>query len=214
MGDKIIYFVRHGETVLNAQNIRQGADGALTESGRAQALSTAKRFPKERGRPEVIIASPFERTKETAEIIGRELSMPVEYSDLLVERRNPSEVIGKWAEDPEVKRIMDHIDKSYHEDDLRVSDEENFADLKERAKNLLHYISGRKEKKIIMVTHGIFLKVVIAYIIHGEHLSAIEHAHLAHGNKMDNAGMTIIKYIPHWFKKAEWKLITWNDLAV
>ena len=79
MSTKIIYFVRHGETVLNAQNIRQGADGSLTEFGRTQALETAKRFPKHRGSPQVIIASPFERTRETAEIIAKELNKKVEY---------------------------------------------------------------------------------------------------------------------------------------
>src|SRR3989344_6948177 len=92
MGVKLIYLVRHGETVLNAQNIRQGPEGSLTEKGRAQALATAKRFPKNKGRPQVIISSPYQRTKETAEIIAKELGMPIEYSDLLVERRNPSEI--------------------------------------------------------------------------------------------------------------------------
>jgi broad specificity phosphatase PhoE len=91
---KLIYFVRHGETESNAKGIRQGAEGALTEKGRAQALATAKRFPQKRGRPQVIIASPYERTKETAGIIAKELGMDVEYSDLLKERKNPTEIIG------------------------------------------------------------------------------------------------------------------------
>jgi probable phosphoglycerate mutase len=94
MGKKIIYFVRHGETENNAKGIRQGPDGGLSPNGKMQALETALRFPKNKGRPEVIIASPYERTKQTAEIIARELKMPVEYSDLLVERKNPSEIVG------------------------------------------------------------------------------------------------------------------------
>ena len=75
---KLIYFVRHGETVLNAKGIRQGREGALTDRGRAQALETAKRFPKEKGKPEVMIASPFERTIETASIVCAELNMQLE----------------------------------------------------------------------------------------------------------------------------------------
>ncbi|MGH7249873.1 MAG: histidine phosphatase family protein, partial [Minisyncoccia bacterium] len=94
MATKLIYFVRHGETESNAKQIRQGPEGHLTEKGRAQALATAKRFPKGVGRPQAIIASPYERTKETAGIIAKELGMEVEYSDLLVERRNPTEIIG------------------------------------------------------------------------------------------------------------------------
>jgi broad specificity phosphatase PhoE len=213
MATKIIYFVRHGETVLNAQNIRQGAEGSLTEKGRAQALETAKRFPKQKGRPEIIIASPFERTRETAEIIAKELGLKIKYSVLLVERRNPSEVIGHWAGEPEVKHIIDRIDNSYHADDLRVSDEENFTDLKNRAKKLLTYIKRRRQSKIIMVTHKIFLKMVVSYMLHGDALTASQYNSLSYWNPIENAGMAICTCTSHWFKKDEWKLLVWNDLA-
>ncbi len=217
MQTKIIYFIRHGETHLNAKGIRQGRDGGLTERGRAQALETAKRFPKETDRPEVIIASPYERTKETASIIASELDMQVEYSDLLVERRNPSEIIGRSGEDKEVKHIIDIIDKSFHGDDLRYSDEENFTDLKERAKELLEYIKTRPESRIIMVTHSIFLKMVASYMLFGEELTASKYNTLSYLNPIDNGGITICSYTKQeksWFKKEkeEWQIITWNDL--
>jgi broad specificity phosphatase PhoE len=213
MSTKIIYFVRHGETVLNAQNIRQGSQGGLTELGRSQALETAKRFPKHKGRPQVIIASPFERTKETAEIIAKELNMKVKYSDLLVERRNPSEIIGKWGGDLEVRKIVDQMDKSYHADDLRISDEENFTDLKKRAKKLLGYISRRPEKRIIFVTHGIFLKMVVSYMTYGEKLTASQYNTLSYFNPVNNASMCICSYKHHWLRPNEWKVLVWNDLA-
>jgi broad specificity phosphatase PhoE len=212
MATKIIYFVRHGETKLNAANIRQGREGGLTEKGRAQALETAKRFPKHKGRPQVIIASPFERTKETAEIIAKVLNMKVKYSDLLVERRNPSEIIGKWGGDLEVRKIVDKMDKSYHADDLRISDEENFTDLKNRAKKLLAFISRRYEKRIILVTHGIFLKMVAAYMKYGDALTADQHAALSYFNPVNNASMAIVAYTHHWFKKDVWEILVWNDL--
>lgn len=213
MATKIIYFVRHGETENNAENIRQGAEGRLTEKGRAQALETAKRFPKHKGHPQVIIASPFERTKETAEIIAKELRMKVKYSDLLVERRNPSEIIGKWGGDLEVRKIVDQMDKSYHADDLRISDEENFTDLKKRAKKLLGFISRRYEKRIILVTHGIFLKMVVSYMTYGEKLTASQYNTLSYFNPVENASMCICSYKHHWLKKNEWKVLVWNDLA-
>jgi len=212
MGTKLIYFVRHGETESNVQNIRQGSEGPLTEKGKEQALATALRFPKFKGRPQVIISSPFERTKETAEIIGKELKLKVKYSDLLKERRNPSEIIGHWGDEPGIKQIIDRMDKSYHADDLRVSDEENFTDLKKRAKKLLGFISRRWEKRIILVTHGIFLKMVISYMLHGNKLTASEYNKLSYYNPINNAGMAICSYKHHWLKKNEWKLLVWNDL--
>jgi broad specificity phosphatase PhoE len=213
MATKVIYFVRHGETVLNAQNIRQGAEGPLTEKGRAQALATAKRFPKHKGRPQIIFSSPFERTRETAKIIAKELHLRVKYTNLLKERKNPTEVIGHSGSEKEVRAIIDRIDKSYHADDLRVSDEENFTDLKKRAKKLLRFIKWRRQKRIIMVTHKIFLRMVISYMLHGDALTASQYNNLSYFNPIDNAGMAICTCTTHWFKKDEWKLLVWNDLV-
>ena len=212
MGTKLIYFVRHGETENNALGIRQGAEGPLTEKGRAQVLLTAKRFPKHKGCPQIIIASPYERTKETASIISQEIGVKVEYSELLTERRNPAEVIGRSGRDPEIRKIIDRIDNSYHADDLRFSDEENFTDLKKRAEKLLSFIKRRWQKRIIMVTHKIFLKMVISYMIYGESLTASQYNNLSYFNPIENAGMAICSYTSHWFKKDEWKLLVWNDL--
>lgn len=213
MAKKLIYFVRHGETINNAKGIRQGPDGGLTSKGREQALATAKRFPKYKGQPQMIIASPYERTKETAEIIAKELKMKIKYSDLFVERRNPTEIIGHEGTEREVRDIIDRIDKSYHADDLRISDEENFVDLKKRAKKALNYLSRRFAKRIIVVTHGIFLKMLVAYMLHGETLTASQYNNLSYFNPIDNASMAICSYTSHWFKKGEWKLIVWNDLS-
>jgi broad specificity phosphatase PhoE len=212
MSVKIIYFVRHGETENNTKNIRQGAEGPLTEKGRAQASSTAKRFPKDKGRPQIIVSSPYERTKETAEIIAREFNMKVKYSDLLIERRNPSKIIGRNSGEKDVREIIDRIDKSYHADDFRYGDEENFIDLKERVKKLLSHIKWMRQKRIIMVTHSNFLKMIVSYMLYGDKLTALQYNHLSYFNPIDNAGMVICSYTTHWFKKNEWKLIVWNDL--
>ncbi|MFH1200886.1 MAG: histidine phosphatase family protein [bacterium] len=212
MPTKLIYFVRHGETESNTQGIRQGAEGSLTQRGREQALATAKRFPKQKGSPQIIFASPFQRTKETAEIIAKELNLKIKYTDLLKERRNPTEILGYWSGDREVRAITDFIDKSYHADDLRVSDEENFVDLKKRAKKLLSFISRKWQKKIIMVTHSRFLKLVVSYMIYDDKLTASQYNNLSYFNKIENAGMAICSYTHHWLKKDEWKVIVWNDL--
>lgn len=213
MSSKIIYFVRHGETLNNVLQIKQGPDGPLSVRGREQALATAKRFPKGwRGKPQIIVSSPYERTKETAEIIGNYLHLKVRYSDLLAERKNPSGIVGREAGDREVRKVLDKIDKSYHEDDLRIADEENFTDLKKRARKLLGYISRRNAKRIIMVTHSRFLKMIVSYMLYGEKLTASQYNTLSFFNKIDNAGMAICTYKHHWLKKNEWKLIVWNDL--
>jgi probable phosphoglycerate mutase len=209
---QIVYFVRHGETELNAKGIRQGPDGPLSPQGVSQVKAVAERFPKERGKPQVIIASPFQRTKETAAIIATALGMEVEYNDLLVERKNPTEIVGHSGKEEQVASIVDRIDKSFHDDTLRYSDEENFVDLKARAKKLLEYIGSRKERQIIMVTHGIFLKMVISYMMVGDELTASEYNKLSYLNPMDNAALTIVTRTTRLFGKPQWKLLVWNNI--
>ncbi len=213
MRTQVIYFIRHGETELNAKGIRQGPDGPLSPAGVEQVKEVAKRFPTKKGKPEVLIASPFQRTKETAAIISQALNMSVEYCDLLVERKNPTEIIGHSGKEQQVASIVDRIDKSFHDDNLRYSDEENFVDLKERAKKLLTYIGNRKENQLIMVTHGIFLKMVASYILLGDALTASQYNKLSYLNPMDNAGLTICIRKKGFLRKEKWKLLVWNGMA-
>jgi broad specificity phosphatase PhoE len=209
--NKKVYFVRHGETILNAQRIRQGRDGGLSELGKKQAEATGERlknFP-----IDVIISSPFERTKETTAIINKHLNKPVEYSELLAERRNPSEIIGKWYDDPEVRKIIDRIDKSFHEGSLRYSDEENYEDLRERARQLFEFLAARPEKNILCVTHGIFLTLAIAYMEYRDKLTPQDYISIAFHNPASNAGITVCEYDerhPNTESKG-WTLLAWND---
>lgn len=204
------YFVRHGETLLNAQHIRQGADGKLSENGQRQAHRTGQAlssFPIDR-----IIASPYERTRETAGIISTYVHAPVAYSDLFAERRNPSEIIGKHADDPAVVKIIDQMDRAYHEDEYRFSDEENFEDLKVRARKALTALEGQPGHHICVVTHRIFLKMLIAYLLYRDHLHASDYAKLDFFNAADNASVTICQYsLWETFSPTRgWKVLVYN----
>lgn len=211
MRPRRFYFVRHGETVLNAEHIRQGEDGPLSDRGREQA-ERAGRYLK-RFRIKSIIASTYPRARETAAIIGVYLKAPIAYSPLLVERRNPSEIIGKHTDDPEVMRIVDQIDLAYHEDSYRFSDEENFADLKKRARTCVSLLARQGARETCVVTHHVFLKMLVAYILYRERLNASDFVKLSFFNISDNAGITICEYRPwEMFSKTRgWRIISYNE---
>jgi 2,3-bisphosphoglycerate-dependent phosphoglycerate mutase len=82
MADKSIYhitFLRHGESVGNAEDRFQGlADFPLTEKGRAQASALANRWQAEGVTFDQCIASPLLRACQTAEIISTALKIPLE----------------------------------------------------------------------------------------------------------------------------------------
>lgn len=205
------YFVRHGETLLNKQHIRQGRDGALSEKGREQAAIVGAYLAQFSIKQ--IIASSYPRAKETAEIIADHLHVPITYSELLTERRNPSEIIGKDRDDPTVKKIVDQIEESYHTDDYRFSDEENFSDLKERARKCLHLLARQGARETAVVTHHVFLKIFVAYLLYGDQLHAGDFAKLSFFNVSDNAGITICEYSPWKFFSPThgWRVISFNE---
>lgn len=224
MSTQLFYFVRHGQSILNDRGIRQDAHGQLSDKGVEQAHVTGERLEeeqKEKGHIEKILCSPFDRTRETAAIINEHLKIktPIEYSDLLAERRNPSAIVGKSMDDPEIRKIVDTIDHSYHDDDFRYSDEENFSDLRDRARACLSYLETHTETRILVVTHGIFLKMLIAYMLYGDELNAQDYNKLSFFNPSNNAGITVCQYqsgIFHskWFApkpRERWKLVVWDD---
>ncbi len=208
---KRFYFVRHGETLLNAEHIRQGGDGALSPKGREQAEQVGKNlahFPIRR-----IISSHYERARETAEIIHEHIHVPIIYSDLLIERRNPSEIVGKKTDEPEVTSVVDKIEGSYHDDNYRYSDEENFVDLKHRASRALSFLARHGAHETCVITHHVILKMLIAYLLYRERLTAREYAKLSFFNVSDNAGITICEYHP-WkmFSPTRgWKVVSYNE---
>lgn len=205
------YFIRHGETILNAQHIRQGEEGVLSEKGRQQAEQVGlylKQFPIER-----IISSTYPRARETAEIINTYLKVSIAYSPLLAERRNPSEIIGKHRDEPNVKRIIDQMDLAYHEDDYRFSDEENFIDLKKRARKCLNLLTRQGAPHTVVVTHHVFLKMLISYLLYRERVHAADFIKLSFFNFSDNAGITICEFHPwHLFSPTlGWQVISYNE---
>jgi probable phosphoglycerate mutase len=207
---KYYFFVRHGQTNLNAERIRQGSEGGLTQSGIDQAERTGAFLEPFRIRK--IYASPYERTRQTADIIAKHLHCGIAYSPLLEERHNPSEIIGKSTDDPNIKRIGEQIDLTFHSDDYRFSDEENFTDLKKRARNALRFLHRRPEHRICVVTHGIFLKMLVSYVLYGTHLHAPDWVRVGFFNPADNAGITLIVYRPwrRFSASRGWEVLSYN----
>jgi len=213
LSPKHIYFVRHGETILNAAHIRQDNKGGLTEDGKEQAKATGVRLSKMH--IEHMYVSPYERTIETAGLINEYVHVSFTYTKLLAERRNPTEILGKKYDDIEVEKIVNQIDLANHDSKFRYSDEENFADLQKRAKKLLRYVAFRPHKTIACVTHGIFLKMILAHITYGTKLTPLVHATLTYLTVVNNAGITFVTYNPWniFLGKKVWNIVIFNDIS-
>ena len=206
-----LYLIRHGETTSNSTGVHGKPTDSLSERGRKQAELVAKRFltiP-----IELIISSTLERTKETTAIINAHLKKQVEFSDLIVERKYPEIILSKAKNDPETIKLIFAMEKSYDTPDIRYAGAESFNDRKDRAKRFLDEVSKRKEEKILVVTHDMFMCFLVTYMMFGESITPREFIEARDFLRTKFTGITICQYEanPRPYGTPGWKLKTWND---
>lgn len=201
MFTKYFYLIRHGETILNQKRIRQDEKGSLSSKGSEEALGVGERL-KNRHIQKMFI-SPYERAQETAKLINQSLNLKEKRqvtTSLLAERKNPSLIVGLSYDDPLANSFINKMDKSIHDPNLRIYDEENFQDLKERALVTQKFLIQNGVKYNVCVTHGIFLKMFLATLLYGDKLTVKDYIQINLFNPTDNASITLVKYSP-WKEK-------------
>jgi probable phosphoglycerate mutase len=159
-----ITFVRHGESVGNAENRVQGqAEFPLSETGRAQALALAERWKNEGISFDFILSSPLSRAFETGQIIADVLNYPnpIEPEPLWLERNNGKRAGLTWDEiqikfpDPEFYNPYQPIAET---------GEGDWA-LYLRAGQALHKILQRQPGRYLIISHGAILNMTFYAIM-------------------------------------------------
>ena len=89
---KHFYMIRHGETEANAAQIMAGStDSPLTPLGRSQADAARLHVEALQKKPAIIVHSHLSRARETAEIINKNLNLP------MIEDADYAEMhVGDW----------------------------------------------------------------------------------------------------------------------
>ena len=83
-GNKMLYFIRHGQTDWNLQKKIQGiTDIPLNQKGVADARSAAESVA--RVKWDRMISSPLLRARQTAEILNKDIGLPIETDERLCE---------------------------------------------------------------------------------------------------------------------------------
>ncbi|MBI4160200.1 histidine phosphatase family protein [Candidatus Wolfebacteria bacterium] len=207
---KTIYLVRHGESDVNAGPILEGPKSPLTAKGRDQSSLIAERAQK---LPiEIIISSTMQRAKETALAIQEKTGKYVEFSDLFIERQRPSHHYGLDKTDPKALGEWRKIVENFATPTFKLFDEENFEDLKKRAREALRHLEDRPENNILVVSHGTFMRVMMGEVLFGSNFTAPECLQLFKTTMAKNTGITVLVYNT---EKAPpfWQLLAWNDHA-
>lgn len=202
-----VYFIRHAETEYNFKGLHQPAEARLSFCGEKQARMLAKKFnclP-----VSVILTSPQSRARQTAEIISREIGKKAVALYFLGENRKPSKIIGKSKKGRLSEKFKKLFYQNARDSKWYYADEENFSDLVSRAKRAVKYISGRKEKSLLVVTHSNFLKLMVTVMMLGDNVTVDVFRGFVKFFKTNNTGITLCERR----KSGSWKLETWNDFT-
>jgi broad specificity phosphatase PhoE len=208
---KIVYFVRHGQSLDNVAPVFQSEHSPLSDTGHKQATFIAKRVS---GLPfDKIISSPLTRTRQTAEHIIKATGKPVEYSDLFVERIKPSSCSGKPYTDQQANRTWRAWEESFKLPNKKVEDGENYHQIIKRADSALGFLLSQEAATLLVVTHGYFLRTLTARVVLGNELSIEAFRNFQRVVGMENTGVTVMVYADSFEQSACWRLWVYNDHA-
>jgi len=205
-----IYLIRHGESKANTDNFWLDDTFGLTTKGKRQSRKVAKLC--KQLDINMIISSTLKRSQETAEIIGEILNKPIEYSDLFIERKWPSEQQSLPKDDPLAIKIKEKIWKNFSKPNFRYSDEENFQDLKKRVSKIFSFFERHKDKNILVITHGFTLRMILAYAVMGKQLTPIDADQFVDKFHTKNTGITVINRSKKQ-KRTNWYVSSWNSYS-
>jgi broad specificity phosphatase PhoE len=201
-----VYFVRHGESEGNKKLIAQNSETPLSSLGKKQAGIVAERLKKI---PiDIICSSPYLRAKQTAEIIAKRINKPIEYWDVLKERKRPTEIEGLPISHPKVVKIDKHIEKNRHIPHWKYSDDESYSELFSRASKIInHLLEKHRNQNIICVSHSGIMKMIIFSAILQEKITPDIFWQIYYHLWSSNTGVTQLEYT----EKYRWGLLSWND---
>lgn len=159
-----LYLLRHGQTDWNVQGRLQGSSNTqLNEDGRAQARGAAATLGVAIQGSVVVVSSPLDRARETAQIVSAQWGSEVHTDARLVERD-----YGPWEGLSELEREQfDPLQHKAYRAGLEPEYEgyENHASVGARmVQSILEWVE-RAPDELLVVTHGSSARMAILYLL-------------------------------------------------
>jgi broad specificity phosphatase PhoE len=206
-----LIFVRHGSTSnLELRQWQGWSPVPLSDLGREQALATAKSLAEEASITQ-LFSSPIERARETAGVIAAATGANVQHLDALMERMAPTRLWGIAHADS-----LDYVNGTREhrfDADWRFEDEEPWQVLSSRVLELTQTMrdlaagDGFAGTRIVLVTHGITLRMIAAALLIGAEAPISHRLRLAQGlGAVECCSMTRFE-----LRRDEARLLAWNQ---
>lgn len=185
---KRVYFVRHGETVANRKRVHQGPDESLSLRGKKQAERVSQIL--KNLNIDTLACSPLVRARETAEIIGRELNLPLSIIEGVEEFRRPDHLYGQSHFSPDSLKYIWSL--YWHRKDPKWDNDraENLIDVRNRILDVQNTINNLPGERIVIISHAIFIDMFTQMVCADRDLKLREFIHgLLLAKKLPNTGM-------------------------
>ena len=130
-----------------------------------------------------------------------------------MERVKPDAILGKPYIDTKANLLWKEWERSLYTSGTRIDDGENFDDLILRADKALDFLEKRTETSIVVVSHGYFLRTIIARVLLGNSLSGENFHSFQKYISMENTAITILKFESAFEEDICWRLDTYNDYS-
>jgi broad specificity phosphatase PhoE len=211
---KHIYLIRHGQTNANRKLRHQNPNEPLSLLGRKQA-EQAGLFLKTQS-IDTLVCSSFTRARETAEIIGRELHLPLAAFDSLVEFRRPNYLYNKSHVSVGsmiyIARLFFHRENPVWNDDGA----ENMFAVRNRVEDAKRMLTELEGERILAVSHAIFMDMFVTIACQDKKLTAFEFiGGLLNFKKTPNTGIIHLTYDENApVGVCSWQLIEFIDPRV
>lgn len=190
---KHIYLVRHGQTNANKTRRHQSSDETLNPDGVEQALRVATVLKELE--IDTLIASPFVRTRQTAQIISEFLGMPYTLDESLVEFRRPDNLYGKqhlsFATLLYLLKLFIHQEDRFWDNDGA----ENMHMVRNRVLDAKRVLAATEGERVAVVTHAIFMDMFVELVCRERKLGLFQFIHgILLSKKTPNTGIIHLTY--------------------
>jgi len=155
-----IIFVRHAETKNNVDGIIQGPEhGDINENGEKEIERVSHLLKDEK--IDIFYSSDIPRCKITSERINKFHKLKINFTELIREKYN-----GDWTGKNYKDVSWDQLKGTF--ETRKVNNGESLIEVRSRAREFIKELIdkyGGTDKKILVVSHGAFLKILIGDLL-------------------------------------------------
>ncbi len=205
----LLFLVRHASSET-PRNQWQTPDSKLGKFGEKQAevLSQRSRF----SRLDKIFSSKWERSRKTTEILSGNLKIKTETLDYIHERMQLPQMYGADRNSKISREYVKEYYANYRNLDWKFKNkEESVREVLGRADKLSSFLRKKyKGKRILVVSHDVFIRCFISMVILGNNYSDEMMARVIRTLTINYTGISLLIYSS---QRKSWKVNYINDYS-